>query len=351
MGTTIVYMNIQTVKFNDLSFIDVTNPGDLELKYLKNNFGFDSLHLDDYIHKNQIPKIEIFKNYSLLVFDFPYFAGSQLSNLPNQQHQDNDKSSFVKLFDSTKNAIPTVTFSHPERKKRILSSQIDLFIGKDYLVILHDGSLAPINDIFVHAQKTLRNRQELLSEGPIFLAYRIIDALVDSCFPVMNGLSSTIDRIDKELEVTQTSTTIEDISLTRRNIVVFQTMIKPVIPLFRQLEEGKYKELNGPMQPFWSNILDHLQKIWDRLEDSKELIEGISESNESILSYRSNEIVKFLTVITAVAFPFVIVNNLYSMNVVGLPFATYHGIVWILFGLIFVAGIDVLLYFKHRKWI
>lgn len=329
-------MNIQTVKFNEMSFIIVSSPGDLEIKYLKNNFEFDTLHLDDYLNKTQIPKIETFKNYTLVVLDFPVFNQNGLNihaptNLPSA-------------------ALSRILPSE-EKKKRIFTSQVDFFIGRDYLVVLHDGNLPPVADIFSLCQKTLRSRNEYLGEGPIFIAYRIIDALVDTCFPVINGLMAAIDKIDKELEHKPSQSTIEDISVTRRNIVVFHTMIKPIIPLFRQLEEGKIRELNGTMQPFWNNIYDHLQKIWDRLEDARELIEGISESNESLLSYRNNEIVKFLTVITSIAFPFVIVNNLYSMNVVGLPYAQAPHIVEILFGVIFATGVSIIVYFKFRKWI
>ena len=105
------------------------------------------------------------------------------------------------------------------------------------------------------------------------------------------------------------------------------------------------------MEPFWGNVLDHLQKIWERLEDSRELIEGISLSNESILSFKNNEIVRFLTVITSISFPFVIVNNLYSMNIAGLPYSQHPWIVWVLFGIIFTAGVGIIVYFKARDWI
>ncbi len=343
-------MNIQTVTFENVSFVNVTNPGELELKYLKNNFGFDTLHLDDYLNKTQIPKVEIFKNYSLLVLDFPFV---NLDSTP-QSTTKTDSKPLLKILGIPILKIPAVPlpqFTMYEKKKRLHSAQVYFFIGKDYLVVLHDGTLSIINDIFAQCQKTLRNRRDYMAQGPIFLSYRIIDALVDKAFPIMNDLSATIDRIDRELEYRQSQDTLEDISLIRRNIVVFQTIIKPILLIFRHLEEGRYNELNGSMGQFWSNILDHLQKIWDRLEDSQELIEGISESNESLLSYRSNELVKFLTIITSISFPFVIINNLYSMNVVGLPYATKPWIIWALFGVIFLGAVAIILYFKKRKWI
>ncbi|RJQ37707.1 hypothetical protein C4559_03155 [Candidatus Microgenomates bacterium] len=339
-------MNIQTVTHKDISFINVTNPAQLEIKYLKNNFGFDTLHLDDFINRIQTPKIEVFKNYSLIVLDFPYFSA------PISKNHEKTGSIVSDLLNIPKSTIASLPqFPPGEKKRRILSSQVDFFIGKDYLVVLHEGVLSPINDIFTLCQKTLHNRDEYMGQGPVFMAYRIIDALVDSCFLVINELSATIDKIDRDLESTQYKKRIEDISITRRNLVYFQTMIKPIIPLFNQLEEGKHKELNGHLQPFWSNVLDHLTKIWERLEDARELVEGLSLSNESLLSFRNNEIVKFLTVITSISFPFVIVNNLYSMNIIGLPYAQHPGIVWVLFGLIFIAGCSIIIYFKLREWI
>ena len=345
-------MNIQTVNFKETSFVSVTNPETLEEKYLKNNFGFNQLHLDDYINKTQIAKIESFRDYTLVVLDFPFFSSS---GYPPAREEDKPKSILRgKLLNIPSKPLSSVSFPQfmpSEKKRRIFSNQVDFFIGKDYLVVIHDGLLQPINHIFSECQKTLRNREEYMGEGSVFLAYRIIDALVDSCFPAINEITSIIDKIDKQLEGKQSENTIEDISTTRRNIVVFHTIIKPILQLLQQLEEGVYKQLNGKMQPFWGNISDHIQKIMERIEDSRELIEGISESNESLLSYRNNELVKFFTIITSVSFPFIIVNNLYSMNVVGLPYAQYPWIVWILFGIIFVAGVIIIVYFKIRKWI
>ncbi|GDX61779.1 magnesium transporter CorA [Candidatus Levyibacteriota bacterium] len=328
-------MNIQQVNFNNTSFINVTNPQETEMKHLHQEYEFDLLHLEDYLKKTQISQIETFEKYSLIILDIPILQS------PSDIREDVEKSFLLPLPGLTQN----------EKKKRIITTQINFFIGKDYLVVLHEGNMPTLNDLFIECQKTLKNREEFLGKGPIFLLYRIIDLLVDSCFPILNDTASIIDKIDKDLEYTPTDTTIENISLTRRNIVVMQTLIKPLYPLFRGVEEGKYQELYGYMKPYWANIVDHLQKISERLEDSRELIEGIAQSNESFLTARNNELVKFLTVITSISFPFIIVNNLYSMNVIGLPFSQNPNIVWILFGVIALGSMIILFYFKHRRWI
>lgn len=339
-------MNIQTVTFNGLSFVNVINPGQLEIKYLRNNFNFSQLHLDDYLEKTQVPKIEIFKNYSLIVLDFPYFYSSSNLNKNGQS-----KTLFGKLQNLTSaTPIPALPqFSSTEKKKRILIGQVDLFVGKDYLVVIHDGTLLPIDNIFMQCQKTLQNRNKYMGQGSVFLAYNIINALVDICFPIMNVLTSAIDKIDRDLEKDKYKETIEDISLTRRNLVFFQTIIKPIIPIFRQLEEGRYKELNGNMQPFWSNILDHLLKIWDRIEDSRELIEGISESHESYLASRTNEIIKILTIFSAVVLPLNLFASMYGMNI-QLPFGNFDYTFFMIAVLMLATSLAMLAVFRIKKW-
>lgn len=345
-------MNIQTVIFQDISFISVTKPGKLEVKYLKNNFGFDALHLDDYISNVQTPKVEVFKKYALLVLGFPVFNKNDAQNSTKMQEKTGKPilESILGLPLATLSSVPLPQFPSPEKRKRISGSQVNFFIGKDYLVVLHDGTLSPINDIFSLCQQTLHNRLEFMGNGSVFLAYRIIDALVDSCFPIVNDLSASIDAIDKELEDLKSEKTLENISLTRRNIVVFHTMIKPIIPLFRQIEEGKHEELNGRMQPFWGNILDHLLKIWDRLEDNQELLEGISVSHESFLTAKTNEIIKVLTIFSAIILPLNLLASIYGMNVKGLPVAEDQMVFILLMVLMLVISAGMLIAFKFKRW-
>lgn len=338
-------MTIPTVAHNGLSFINLNKPTDAEMKFLNKNFGFSMLNLEDYLYKTQIPKIEIYEDYTLVVVDVPYTPQQQLKAKP-----DGSKNTVI-APNVLSNRISFPTFPKAAKKKRIMAGEVDFFIGKDYIVVLHDDRTAQIDELFKICQISSKHRDELMGKGAVYLLYRIIDVLVDAGFSYVEDIANTIDRIDRQLEKNSSSAVIEDISMTRRNIVVFETMIKPALPIFSDLEKGKYPKLNGEMTPYWSNILDHLQKIWERLEDNKELIQGISASHESILSNRSNELVKFLTVITSISFPFVIVNNLYSMNIEGLPFANEPWIVAILFCLIFAGGIAIISYFKYRDWL
>ncbi len=337
-------MNIPTVTHNGLSFINLSKPTAEQLQFLNKNFGFSLLNLEDYLYKTQIPKIEVDKDYTLFVMDVPHYPQSR--SKPQTTTQKN-----AALTNVLSNRVALPSFTKGGKRKRINIGEVDFFIGKDYLVILHDERTPQIDDIFEMCKISSKHREDLMAKGANYLFYRIADILIDSSFAYAEDIASTIDYIDRQLEETRGNALIEDISITRRNIVVFETMIKPLLPIFADLEKGRYSQLNGTMADYWSNLLDHLQKIWERLEDNKELIAGISSSNESILSNRNNELVKFLTVITSISFPFVIVNNLYSMNVNGLPYSDQPWIVVVLFFLIFAGGISIITYFKYKDWL
>ncbi|MBI4089571.1 MAG: magnesium transporter CorA family protein [Candidatus Levybacteria bacterium] len=324
-------MNVQSVTFQGLSFVNISKPTDFEIKFLKNTYYFNSLNLEDYMHKAQIPKIENHRRYDLIILRFPLFSENSIQNA----HQ---------------YGVYLPTFRSPVKKRRLVSSYVNFFISKEYVVVLHDGDLSPINNIFSLCQKTIHARTDYMSKGTVFLAYKIIDALADNCFPVINEITSTIDRIDKELEEKQDQKTLENISTTRRNLVVFHTMLKPVLSIFKELEKGKHERLNSSMLPFWSNVLDHLQKIMDRLEDNQELIEGISSSNESFLMTRTNVIIKVLTIITVFIMPLNLLAGMYGMNIVGLPFAQHPSAFLIMVAVMISLAIPLLIIFKIKRW-
>lgn len=333
-------MNVQTVNFQGLIFINVAKPTDFEMKFLKNTYDFNPLNLEDILNKTQIPKIENHKVYDLVVLRFPLFS----ETTPENSHMYGVR-------------LPTLHAS--SKKKRLVSSYVNFFISKEYLVVLHDGSLPQIDHIFTLCQQTLHSRTEYMSKGSAFLAYKIIDALVDNCFPVINEITATIDLIDRELEGKQSQKTLEKISATRRDLVVFHTMIKPMLPLLKELEEGKHKELNSSMQPFWGNVLDHLEKIWDRVEDNQELLNGISESGEFLLRSKTNQIMATLTIVFTLTIPATVFGTLYGMNIV-LPGGINESKTWYFWGpyttFIIISALSIIpvilmvLWFRHKKW-
>lgn len=127
-------------------------------------------------------------------------------------------------------------------------------------------------------------------------------------------------------------------------------MIEPSLHIFSDLANGKYEEMGNENRIYWSSIQNHLQKIKYRLHGSQELIEGIAKSHESLLTVKTNEIVKVLTMFTAILLPLTLIASIYGMNIVGLPLAQdvdalkAISLVMLILGLLMIVG------FKIKRW-
>lgn len=282
------------------------------MEFLRKNYPFHPLNLEDYLGKTQSPKIDKYRYYTLVVLDLPYFDA---------------------------------------KEEKIKVAEVDFFLGDNYLVCLHDDDLPIISEIFSRCQESKKALKNFLGRGPAFCFYRLADLLVDLFFPVLDDLTAGIEVIDRDIWEAPEKAMVLEISLQRRNTVILQTMVKPTIPIFEKLEDGEVENLNKEMTRLWGNILDHLQKIWERLEDNRELIEGLAASNESLLSHKTNEIIKVLTVFSATLLPLTLLASIYGMNIQGLPLAEHPlslGLIALL--MLAVAG-GMIFYFKTKGWL
>lgn len=355
-------MNIKTVSHKGNTFVYCSKLGQAETNYLRSNFNLSNLHLEDHLNKTELPKIESTKEYVLIVLGFPHVSNGEAIR---QEKEEADKNGipFRRLLNiphQTLSHLPIPKFNSYTRRKRISTTYIDIYVGKNYVVVVSDGAVSQIDHILELCQRTTRGREEFFGQGLGFLAYRIVDALLDGYFPIVNAISGVIDRIDNEMEKRQTPGTLEEISLTRRNIVVLHTMNKTIISLFKKLRDGTYQEfgLNGSLRSYWESILDHGQTLLERLEDDRELIEGISESNEFLLRSRTNEVMITLTIAFTLTIPASLFGTFYGMNIL-LPGGLQDGS-WTFWGpftsFYIIAGISILfmiimiLYFKHKRW-
>mgnify|MGYP001594049694 CR=1 FL=1 len=190
-----------------------------------------------------------------------------------------------------------------------------------------------------------------METGIPFLFYSLADQLVDYCLTILDKTGKDIENVDNQILTLPNEEVVAKISLIRRNVVLFHTMIKPTIPLFQNLEEGKVQRLNKELTQFWGSLLNHLNRIVDGLDDARELVEGISVSTESVLSLRTNQVIKILTIFSAILFSWTFITGIYGMNIVGLPFAQEPFVFSAILLVMAAIGIVMIIFFKARRWI
>ena len=305
-------LNMQTITWGDLTWVDIVPPTELETEYLAENYHFHPLDLDDCLSRIQRPKIDEYKDYLFLVFHFPVFRKEARVTNP---------------------------------------SQLSVFIGKDYLITLHKGQLKPLVKLFRDCQIDEEARQENLSQGSSYLLYRIVDRLVDYCLPILSRIGVNIDQTEDNIfSSRRMPRAIEDISTLRRDVISFRRIIWPMRAVIGSLEPRIRRFSPMDLSVYFGDMIDHVDKIWDGLDEYKEIIEGLNDTYDSLATNRTNEVIRMLTIIATILLPLTVVASLYGMNV-PLPFQDSSYSLAFVF-VIWAAVVSGMLYFFRRQhWI
>ena len=304
---------VKIIEFNGLKWIDIIRPTNKEIKMLEDMYDFHELLLEDCMTEHQRSKIDSYEDYSFIVLHLPRYR--------------------KELF-------------------RLDSEEIDIFIGHDYLVTLHEGELKPLVDLAQKCQAKEEARKEYMEEGSALLLYEITKALFDYCFPMLDKIGNNVNEINRQVFATRSKSMLETISRTKMQIINYRSVIKPLRPVIITLEKVITKYLPKEMDIYFDDITDKIEKIWDMLENYKEVIESADSTFASLTNHTMNGLMRTFTIIQVAILPMTLVSGLFSMNVQGIPMHDYAMAFWIVFGMIFIPTvfIGVILLFKKDKW-
>lgn len=302
-------LNLDTLEWKGMTWIDIAPPGQSEIDYLAENYHFHPLDLDDTLSRRQRPKIDEYKDYLFIIFHFPIYS---------------------------------------KVEKVLISSQISVFIGQDYLITIHKGVLKPLVKLFRECELDEEAREEYLGQGPGFLLYRILDRLVDYCQPILNKVIEGIEDVEDEIFAERQGETIREISRLRRDVIAFRRIIWPMRAVIGHLEPKirRFKDID--MSVYYGDMVDHMDRIWDGLNEYKEIIEGLNYTHDSIATNLTNKTIRLLTIITTLMLPLTVVSSFFGMNL-RLPFMDSElGVLYIFLIIFAFIGIVVLLLRKLR---
>jgi len=306
---------VEMVTYGKLTWVYIENPSAPEVEYLAQHFhNFHPLNLDDVLSRVQRPKIDGYDNHLFIVLHFPVF---------NKQ-----------------NRVTT-------------PSEVDIFIGEDYVVTVHcSGDLKPLAKFFKECQLDEETRKSYMGRSSSYLLYYILDRLVNYCFPILNKIIDNIDKLEDLIFARPVPETVRQISLIRRDLISFRRVVHPQVGVFEALEQKEYPFIKEDQEAYFGDIADHARKIWDGLEDCKEVVDGLAETSNWLTSHRIQEIMRVLTIVMALLAPGTLVASIYGMNV-PLP-GGQQGSLLPLAGLFFVMlgiAVAMLFFFRRRHWL
>lgn len=303
---------VDTISFGMLKWHHITNPTVEDLDFLRNNFHFHPLDIEDCYSFVQRPKIDVYDDYYFLVLHFP-------------------------LLDTRTNLVRT------EETKIFWGHDFIITVGNSHYVVQDLFNLTKINPEEMEEDDTIGGT----SDG---ILYKVLYRMMKETFLLVERLGAELESINHDLFDRKADKTIEKISIFRKNIIQLNTMFKPQLRLFHNFESGEIKGYVEDMEDYWGNILDFYQKMWDMIDDYGELVAGLSSTFDSMQANRTNEIMRMLTIISTIVLPLTFFTGLYGMNV-GLPGADSPWAFAAVLGVCALTIIILLYFFRKKRWL
>ena len=308
-------LNIRSIANGKLTWFYIEKPTSQEVAFLAQRFHFHPLDLDDVLSRIQRPKIDEYDDYLFMVLHFPVF----------------------------------------DKENRITRpSEINIFVGENYVVTVHcTGDLKPLTRFFQECEDSKESRERYLGRSSGFLLYHILDRMVASGFPILDKVTQNIDDIEDIILTKPVPETVREISLIRRDLISFRRVIHPQIAVIETLEREEYPFFKEDQEIYFGDIADHIRKIWDGLEDCKEVIDGLADTSNWLTSHRIQEIMRILTIIMGVLAPPTLIASIYGMNI-PLPGGVNSGsllTLGILLALMAITAGGIFFYMRHRRYL
>lgn len=311
----------QLVKEGNLTWVDIQHPTRDDIEYLRRNYNLDSFVLDQLYSPAWRPKLEVLaNNYLLLILYYPFYT---------------------------------------KEKKDTSARELDILIAGDTVITFHYSSILPLKSLFNACNVYPDARRSCMGKDVGHLTYVILNSFWEHILLKLTRINRKIDLIEKEIFEEEERTLVSmvrEISLAKADILDFWRIVEPQGQALSQLRiEGTSFFSNPGLKQYFSHILDHYHQAVHDLENYRETMRSLEQTNNSLLTTKTNETVKILAIFSALLLPLTLIASIFGMNTNYLPFtASSFGSsydFWIVVGIMGSILAGVFLLFKKRKWI
>lgn len=273
------------------------------------HFGVHPLVLEDIVHTGQRPKAEDFDDYVYIVLKMLYYD---------------------------------------EEEHEVRDEQVSLIFGSSFLISFqeHEG------DVFQSVRERIRKGKGRIRKGGAdYLAYALMDAIVDQYFVIMEIFGERIEALEEELVEKPTTQTLETIHNMKREMIYFRKQVWPLREVVGALSRGEFSLIADTTSVYLRDVYDHTVQVIDTLESLRDVLGGMLDLYLSTISNRMNEVMKVLTIIATIFIPLTFVAGIYGMNFKYMPELEWHWGYFMIWGIMVVIVIVMLAYFKRKAWL
>ena len=290
-------------------WVDLAAPSIPDSIILSDTFGFHPLSVEDAMSPRQYPKVEAYDGYLYVIL----------------------------------HGIESKVSEH-----RFATHDVDFFVGPNYLVTVHGGDSRSIADLRDHATRN----PKILAEGPVALFHRMVDAMVDHYRPEIDKLEDRLDALEDEIFKTGDPRLVRDILDEKRQVASLRRIVIPQRDVIARLARRDFVDVSTEMSFRFRDVYDHLVRISDDALMFQDRITGMLDAHLSNVSFRLNEVMKVLTLVTVLFMPPAVIAGLWGMNVPlpHLPGGDAAQFWWVVGGIVGIS-VGMLVYFRSRRWI
>jgi magnesium transporter len=293
-----------------VTWINVDGIHDIEImEKIGKHFDFHPLLLEDVVNTGQRPKMEDFEKYVFMVLKMLY-------------HDDNGEDT--------------------------IAEQVSIVLGPNYVISFQEKE----GDVFNAVRERIRNNKGRIRKmGTDYLAYSLLDAIVDNYFLILEKIGDKIEGIEEDLVKNPTPETLTNIHALKNDMVFLRKSIWPLRELISGLERGEVRLINKSTRVYLRDVYDHTIQVIDTVETFRDMASGILDIYLSSISNRMNEVMKVLTIFAALFIPLTFVAGVYGMNFKFMPELEWRWGYFTVLGVMTLIGLSMMLFFKRKKWL
>ena len=292
-----------------VSWINVDGVHDTDIvEKLGDHFGIHSLALEDIVNTAQRPKCDDFESYLFLVIKMLY----------------RDSGTF-----------------------NIISEQVSMVIGKNFVISFQEMP----GDVFEAVRERIRKAKgRIRKAGADYLAYALIDAVVDNYFAILEALGEKIEDMEEALIRRPAPKTLQTIQYLKRDALFLRKSVWPLREAISSMVRGESTVIKKTSIIYLRDVYDHTIQVIDTIEACRDMISGMIDIYLSSISNRMNEVMKVLTIFAAIFIPLTFIAGVYGMNFKYMPELEWHYGYFMILGLMVAIAGSLIIFFKRKKW-
>jgi magnesium transporter len=230
-----------------------------------------------------------------------------------------------------------------------VTKELDGYLGKNFVVTYHHETFRSIDKV----KQQVRNSPFVCGRGADYLLHQILDELVDLYLPVVDDFDNAINEIEDRIFRSKRASndTLEEILDLKRSIARLRRITSKQLNVLYRISHGEFPLIESAHLPFYRDVYDHLLRASDLAENYRDLIGGLLDIQFSVVSNRTNEVMKILTIFSAIMLPLSVIAGIYGMNFDYMPELHTENGFYVTLGFMALITIGLLLYFWRKGWI